>query len=74
MNLKNPTTNKSGVKGVYWDKKNECWATQMRIKDKRIWLGRYKKLEDAIKARRNAEEKYQGEYSYDNSIKILNKE
>ena len=33
-----------------------------------IYLGRYFDKDDAIKARKEAEEKYFGEYSYDNSI------
>lgn len=31
--------------------------------------GRFENFEDAVKARKDAEEKYSGEWSYDNSMK-----
>lgn len=36
--------------------------------NKKFSLGYYDNLEDAIAARKEAEEKYFGEYSYDNSV------
>lgn len=33
-----------------------------------VVIGNYHNLEDAIKARKQAEEKYFGEWSYDNSM------
>ena len=33
-------------------------------------LGVFENFEDAIKARKDAEEKYYGEYSFDNSSKL----
>ena len=35
-----------------------------------ILLGSFENYNDAVEARRSAEEKYFGEYSYDNSMKI----
>ena len=37
---------------------------------KRMHLGDFDEFEDAVDARKQAEEKYFGEFSYDNSIKI----
>ena len=48
----------SGVKGVIWDTPANKWRAQIGIKGKRINLGRYEKLEDAIEARKKAEELY----------------
>lgn len=41
----------------------------LHIIKKRMHLGRFKKIEDAIKVRKEAEEKYFGEFSYDKSMK-----
>ena len=61
--------NKSSVTGVFWNKQNNVWQAQIRINKKNIYLGCFKNINDAIKVRKEAEEKYFGEYSYDNSIK-----
>lgn len=50
--------NKSGQNGVHWDKESERWRSCIRISRKLINLGRFIHLEDAIKARKEAEEKY----------------
>ena len=39
------------------------------VNNKRIPLGYYQNYNDALQARKNAEEKYFGEWSYDNSRK-----
>lgn len=70
MNKKIQTNNKSGITGVSWHKRDESWYSYISINNKRIHLGKYKNLEDAIKARKEAEEKFFGECSYDNSQKI----
>lgn len=70
MNKKSMSNNTSGVTGVVWDKNNKKWRSQICVNQKTIFLGRYKNKEDAVKARKEAEEKYFGEWSYDNSQKI----
>lgn len=61
--------NSSGVSGVSWHKKANKWWAYINVDGKRINLGYFDKFEDAVKARKNAEEKYFGEFSYDNSQK-----
>lgn len=73
MNSSLKSNNKSGVTGVTWHKRDEVWEANITVEGKRIYLGRFNKFEDAVKARKEAEEKYYGEYSYDNSMKISNK-
>lgn len=68
MNAKLRTNNTSGVTGVYWNSKNKKWVANIALNKKRIQLGSFENFEDAVKARKEAEEKYFGEYSYDNSM------
>lgn len=55
---KPPVNNTSGVKGVSWNKEKEAWDAYIGIHGKRIRLGRYANFEDAVKARKRAEEEY----------------
>ena len=57
-NNKPPKNNKSGIKGVCWDKSRNKWEVYISIHNKKIHLGRYASLEDAIKARKSAEDEY----------------
>ena len=50
--------NKSGVTGVCWDKSRQKWVAQLTIKGRHIYLGRFKNKDDAIKARKEGEQKY----------------
>ncbi len=45
------------------------WRARIFINGKGIHLGRFTNFDEAVKARKRAEEKYFGEYSYDNSMK-----
>lgn len=54
---KEPTkANKSGVVGVNWDKSRGKWQASLRFKGHKYNLGRFDNLQDAIDARRKAEE------------------
>ena len=57
-NIKMNKNNKSGVKGVSWSKKTKKWEAHIKFKKKKIHLGLYEHKQDAIKARKLAEEKY----------------
>ena len=54
--------NKSGRIGVVWSKRDNKWRAKIKTDGKEIHLGSFAKLEDAVKAREDAEEKYFGEY------------
>lgn len=68
MNSSLRSDNKSGVKGVIWNIKNNNWNVQIGINGKNKYLGSFLKFEDAVKAREEAEEEYFGEFRYNNSI------
>lgn len=49
---------KSGVKGVYWSDREGRWIAKIGFQNQTITIGRFSNLDDAISARRDAEEKY----------------
>lgn len=51
-------SNTTGYKGVGWHKKNKKYTAQITVNKKRIYLGSYYNIDDAIKARKDAELKY----------------
>ena len=60
-NMKNQplkATNKSGCHGVYFDSPTRKWRAQIINNKRKIHIGLYADLEDAIAARKNAEVKY----------------
>jgi hypothetical protein len=50
--------NTSGVKGVFWNSRRQKWEARLMFQGKVHYLGGYDNIEDAAKARREAEEKY----------------
>jgi hypothetical protein len=51
--------NTSGHKGISWDKRNNRWHAYINVnKGKRINIGYFKDIKDAIEARKQAETKY----------------
>lgn len=62
MNASIRKNNTSGIRGV--NKQNNKWRARIQIDGNCIELGNFYNKEDAIKARKDAEEKYFGEYAY----------
>lgn len=56
--------NISGVSGVRWDKQDNKWEVYVAVKNKKIHLGHYENLDNAIAVRKSAEQKYYGEFTY----------
>lgn len=54
--------NKYGVTGIHLIKSNNTWNARIVKNGKEISLGCYKNFDDAVKARKEAEIKYFGEY------------
>lgn len=61
-NSKLNSNNKSKFKGVCWSKASKKWMAYITFKSKRIYLGLYENIEDAKKARQNAEIVYFGQF------------
>ena len=59
-NMNKMTYSSTGLKGVYHHQGN--YMAQITVNKKKIYLGYYKDINDAIKARDSATKKYFGEY------------
>jgi hypothetical protein len=60
-NLRNGTVrvnNKSGYPGVWFDKSRNKWAAYIKVNYKKIHLGRFSDLSDAVNIRAIAERRY----------------
>lgn len=73
MNSKLNKNNTSGVTGVSWNKQKNKWNAYIMIDRKKYNLGYFDVFVDAVKVRKEAEEEYFGEFSYDNSQKLYEK-
>lgn len=58
-----PSNNTSGVKGVYWHRRDRKWRAQIRINSKKKYIGSYRDKQDAALAVEAAIRKYHGEYA-----------
>lgn len=56
------STNTSGCRGVYYDKKSGKWRVRIKFKKKLLNIGTFANFEDAVKARKAAEDKIYGEF------------
>lgn len=70
MNRGKTKNNTSGCVGVRWISHCRKWGAYITANGKWQEIGLYEKFDDAVKARKDAEEKYYGVYSYDNSMKL----
>lgn len=50
--------NTVGIRGVYWNKSLKMWVAQLRFKGERVLDKAFSNKQDAINARKEAEEKY----------------
>ena len=57
--------NTSGIKGVWFDKARQKWAAEIKFNNKKIFIGRYEKIEDAKQARQSKAKELFGEFIND---------
>lgn len=67
MNKGIQKNNTSGCPGVTWHKRDSLWEVRISVNKKQIYLGRYDDYNEAVKVRKEAENKYFKGFSYDNS-------
>jgi len=67
MNQKTHNNNTSGVTGVCWHKRNNKWMAQIRV-NKKTYQKYFNNFNDAVLQRKMWEEKFFGEFSYENSM------
>ena len=63
-NCKGYSNNTSGHTGVRWNKNDNKWSADITVSYKRIHLGLFVNIEDAIRVRRKAEVEYFGKFSF----------
>lgn len=71
MNASKKSNNTSGITGVRFYKKRNKWNAQIMFNYKAINLGYFDTFDEAVNVRKQAEEKYFGEFSYDNSMRDI---
>ena len=71
MNKGIQSNNTSNVTGVSWHKGINKWVAYITINRKRINLGSFENFDKAVSIRKKAEERYFGEFSYDNSMRHI---
>lgn len=62
INQKKSSRNKSGVVGVYQQRGSKKWIAQISKENKKFYLGIFDTFDDAVKARKEAELEYFGEF------------
>ena len=55
LNARKADNNTSGVTGVIWLKCQKLWRASIKVHKKNVYLGKFKNIQDAIDARKNAE-------------------
>ena len=70
INSKLRANNSSGCTGVYYQngKMRKHWMAEITVNKQAMRLGSFETFEEAVAARKAAEEKYFGEFSYDSSM------
>lgn len=74
MNTSMRSDNTSGFTGVYYNKERNKWIAEIISEKKKVCLGLFENKQEAIKARRDAEEQYFMDWSYKNSTGHYNNE
>lgn len=74
MNRVKSNRNTSGFVGISWNKRKGLWVSKIEVNKNSIFLGYFKDMDDAVQARKEAEDKYFGEFKYNQFIITENSE
>jgi hypothetical protein len=58
QNRKKFSNNSSGHTGIIWHKKDKLWTAYIGVNKRKVFLGEFKIIEDAIDARKKAEKEF----------------
>lgn len=58
-------TNKSGYKGISWDKRRRRWYAKITVSGKQIFLGYFDDINLAVLTRKEAAREYFGEFAHE---------
>lgn len=67
-NREKPITNKSGYKGVYWNRQSRKWDARISVNNKNIYLGLFADVKEGAKAYNEAAIKYHGAFARLNNL------
>lgn len=73
MNIRLKCNNTSGTTGVSWNNRDSNWIAYIGVDCQNIVLGYFNNYNEAVVARKEAENKYFGEWSYDYSQQMEEK-
>jgi hypothetical protein len=62
-NTKLYASNRSGHRGVSFDEPTGKWRARIKLKHRELWLGRHLTYQQAVEARKKAEEMYFGDWA-----------
>lgn len=62
------SNNKSGFKGINWDKQKNKWLVRIGVKGETIYLGLFDQLNDAAKAYKKAAIEFHGDFLNNNGV------
>jgi HNH endonuclease len=65
-NYQLPKHNKSGYKGVHWNKQQQKWRAAIKVNNKEITLGHFKNIMDAVAVRDQKARELHGEFANTN--------
>lgn len=65
INRNPPKNNKTGYRGVSYNSKLKVYYAQIKVKQKKIHLGTFKNIEDAVTKRKEAEEFFWSDFRTD---------
>ncbi len=74
MNASMRSNNISGFTGVWFNKERNVWMVEIKADKQKKYIGSFTNFDDAVEARKKAEEKYFNEWSFKNSTGVYNNE
>lgn len=70
VSMQPTAANTSGVRGVYFEKRSNKWSARLTFKGKLMSFGSLERFEDAVAARKKAEQIYFGVFFDENGLEL----